>query len=734
MKPPPTPEPAVLQSSKRRDLQGVRALAVLLVVFNHAHLGVLPGGYVGVDVFFVLSGFFITGLLLREGNAKLGGPDRAKISLREFYERRIRRIVPAATLTIVATSVAVYVVYDLLHHDYMNTKPTLLDGLASSLFYANFHFAANSTNYFTVSANSFPSPFQHFWSLSLEEQFYFVWPVTMLALYAFADRLGGRRVERARSYARRLIGTLLVVVLAFSLYWSWHYTKVNPAAAYFVTFTRVWELALGALLALALSSFGSLRQQPPALRLALGVVGLAAILYASLAFTSTTAFPGLAALIPTLGTAALVLAGHGVHRTIGVNRLLATTPMTFVGDRSYTYYLWHYPALIITWQMLGHYSTPLLSVLILAGAFALSCLTYAIFENPIRFSKRIRGWKTFPIGFGMLGASTATAFAGIALFTASLSTEVAQASAAQRAAESTRLTSAQSQPAPTSLWNAKPIPALAAAIRQVKANAPIPAYFPTVATLLDPNQYESDLPNGCIPAFGPGTTFKICPLGDLKSNRTIVLAGDSHAQMWDTTLVKVATELHYRVVVLAKPGCFVTRVMGQQNAPGWPCVQWYRSILAEDRSLHPVATLIDYISFYYPNGRSKVYVNDLFRIAKQSVNPVIIADTPDLQNGHGAIDTADCLTGSDPTMASCAGRLPPWFPKMLKSIQTTAQRSGIPTIATLHWVCGQNICPPIINHTVVFRDNSHLSIAYDKQLAPLFKSELQAALKRLAAR
>ncbi len=141
----------------RLDLQGVRALAVIVVALNHARLSALPSGYFGVDVFFVLSGYFITGQLLREGLS--GG----RISIAGFYARRARRILPAACLTLIVTSIAVYVIYDVLRYDYPQTRPTLIDALSASLFFANVHFTATATNYFAQASATFPSPFLHFW-------------------------------------------------------------------------------------------------------------------------------------------------------------------------------------------------------------------------------------------------------------------------------------------------------------------------------------------------------------------------------------------------------------------------------------------------------------------------------------------------------------------------------------------------------------------------------------------
>ena len=230
--------PVVAVLHHRDDIQGLRAVAVLLVVLNHAGVSFLRGGYIGVDVFFVLSGFLITGILLA------GAVKRGHVSLVDFYSRRARRIVPAATLTLVVTTI---VAYELLN--YVRAKQTVWDSLWASLFAANIRFAHQGADYF--SQGQPPSPVQHYWSLSVEEQFYFVWP-TLLSLALFGFVLGRARRRRVggtpmitKWAVRRLLIAIVVATIA-SLVWSIHETSTLPAAAYFSTFARVWELGLGA--------------------------------------------------------------------------------------------------------------------------------------------------------------------------------------------------------------------------------------------------------------------------------------------------------------------------------------------------------------------------------------------------------------------------------------------------------------------------------------------------------
>jgi peptidoglycan/LPS O-acetylase OafA/YrhL len=364
------------ESEYRTDLQGLRAVAVLLVALDHAGVSFLRGGYVGVDVFFVLSGFLITGLLLA------GASKRGYVSLVDFYARRARRILPAAALTLVVTTV---VADQLLN--YVRAKQVAWDSFWAGLFAANIHFAHQQTDYFARGQP--PSSVLHYWSLAVEEQFYLVWPA-LLSLVLFGTLLGGRsRAARRRGSnapvvdgraARRLLVVIVLGAVA-SLIWSIHSTNVEPAAAYFSPFARAWELALGSALALGTAR---LKDVPAAVKSGVGWLGLLAIGVAAVVFSATTPFPGSAALLPTLGAALVIAAGMGRQQRLGVGRLLAVAPMRYIGDRSYAFYLWHWPPLVIALVYEGHELEVGVKLLLLLGAFLLSVVTYRLFENPIR--------------------------------------------------------------------------------------------------------------------------------------------------------------------------------------------------------------------------------------------------------------------------------------------------------------------------------------------------------------
>ena len=702
---------------KRLDLQGVRALAVLLVALNHANVPFLKGGYIGVDVFFVLSGYFITGLLLREGFGEPGKP--GGVSVIRFYGRRVRRIIPAACLTLAVTSIAVYVVYDLMRADYLQTKPTLLDAISACFFFANIHLAADATNYFAAAAQSLPSPVQHFWSLSVEEQFYLVWP-SLLALVFLGCRRWARGIERR--IATITIAILIVVGCGFSLWWSIHDTAINPQAAYFSTFARAWELGCGAGVALLLPHLTRLGSP---IRVVLGWAGLAMIAIAAVSFSSSTAFPGSAALLPVLGSAFIVIAGAGAgEERFGVSRILAVRPMTYVGDRSYTFYLWHYPALIIVWQAEGRELSVGVNLLLLAGAFLISIVTYRLYENPLRFARWLRGWRTAAMVPVMLSGAVAATLIPILAFEASL----ADLAAASTVAHVATLKPAAEQPDPTNFWDSTPIPAVQAAVEAGKLKQPLPkALTPSLEQLEQENSYITyDIPQGCQPAFDVGVSNNICPLGDSSSSKIVVVFGDSHAQMWMPALIQVAKQQGFAVVPMVKAGCFVDRAV--DPSANTYCGQWVRWVLPQIAKLKPVATIVSFQLGVALMDHPKQSVPYFHEAMEEVPNPVLLAPTPQQKQ-----QTPVCVSKPKATMAKCRSHTREHFVWTTEDLGRMVAADHYAAIPTLQWFCADELCPMVINHTLVTRDGDHLTMEYSAELAPLLGLELKPILARLEA-
>ncbi|MGC8509482.1 MAG: acyltransferase family protein [Acidimicrobiales bacterium] len=365
----PPSTPTSTPSTFRPDIQGLRAVAVILVVATHAAVPGFEGGYVGVDVFFVISGYVITGLLLRQPRRPL------RENLGAFYARRVRRIIPAATLVLVATTFAAYALLG------PRFAPSLLDDVRwAALFGENFRLIATGSNYFVPGVA--PSLVTHYWSLAIEEQFYLVYPLLVFSL---------ARVVPRRRHALAL-ALCLGAAIATSAWWSYHLTALNPVAAYYSPLTRFWELALGGLVAVIPRSLAA---RTPRLNTAVAVAAVVALAASVWRLNAASVFPGVLAWWPCAASAALLWTGLASRRG-GPASWLAWRPLRDLGDLSYSLYLWHFPWLMIPLQLVHPIASPLARLLEVGGALACSLASYHLVENPLRHSSRLArdGWAT----------------------------------------------------------------------------------------------------------------------------------------------------------------------------------------------------------------------------------------------------------------------------------------------------------------------------------------------------
>ena len=656
----------------RSDIQGLRALAVGLVILDHAHVPFVGGGFVGVDVFFVISGFLITGLLLKDAATN------RQVRFSRFYARRCARILPAATTVILVTALASLVILN-----FVRARSVLVDSVWSVLFAANYHFAQAGTNYF---ASSLVSPLQHYWSLSVEEQFYVVWPA-ILGLVAFGPRLWHRHRVQADESSTTLPVRRIILVLAGlgagSLLFSIHETSVNPTGAYFSTVARVWELVTGSLLALALPA---LRRLPERMRAVSSWVGLGAILSAALLFTSKTPFPGYAALLPVLGAAAVLAGGIDSPRT-GAHRLLSLGPFRFVGDISYSLYLWHWPILILGAAAIGTTMTLVERVLLVALAVLVSTASYYGIERPIHLSRamirhRYRTLTMWPAAVASIALVVTVAY-------------TASPFAAAIGAKNASLT---------------PTNAVIAAVRAAQAGVAVPS---ATAPSLTAAAGDSEQIGDCSAYLH--VTSRLCQFGDATGAKTMVVFGNSHSAMWIPALSIIAKADEWRFTPVVKEACGYDQYVNLTKmhlGPKNQCRLWFEWASAQVKRIHPDVLVIGVYAFrYWEAGLQSV----IAKLKPFAGRVVLISDAPGLPQV-----AADCLMTSGATQRSCLflESQSPAPTNAYRVVGALARRDGASWIDVQSWFCSRGLCPSVINGIIPYWNKRHMTKTYSRYLAP----------------
>lgn len=675
-------------------------MAVLLVVLAHCGVGFVSGGFVGVDVFFVLSGFLITGLLLAEARKK------GSVSLLDFYARRARRILPAAALTLLVTNVAAYFLLN-----FVRAREAVYDGLHAAGFAANFRFAGRGVDYFAQADP--PSPVLHYWSLSVEEQFYLVWPLLLsVALFGIAIR----RQRATNRRERRLLACVLLLATA-SLVWSVHLTVADPTVAYFSPFTRAWQLGLGATVAVSATM---LARTPAAARFVMGWAGVAAIAVAAVAFSEQTPFPGWAGLVPTVGTALAIIAGMGRAPRLAVARVLALRPMCVVGDRSYAFYLWHWPVLILAGAYAGHELTVSTKLGLVGGAFLLSCVSYALVENPVR--RRVRSRRTTVLVVAACAAVVLVSATGALAGIDRKQQRFERPAGAQAPASPLTFGSSETSTAKGAL------PAVIAAVEAARRGAPIPSGLtPSLKRLKGlPHKYAP--PPECVGHDRSSvTTTKICRLGDPSSRRSIVVMGDSHAYMWLPALIEMARHDHWAIVPLLRLGC--TPGKWTTSLGGEGCHEWYQWAIREITRLRPRVTLLGGSIDERQTPAQRAAIEGVVAGARAltSLGRVVVIGDPEGLDQN----PVDCVLSRGASLATCTTT---WPPQSLAAYDEVARRvtsAGSGFLRTRGFVCFERSCPAVIGHTIAWADNNHLSWAYSAELGGAFRAAfLQAIPKR----
>jgi len=683
----------------RWDVQGLRAFAVIAVVLYHLWPTRLPGGFVGVDVFFVISGFLITGHLLREVVAT------GRIGLAGFWARRAKRLLPGAFLTILATGAAVLLVV-----------PSTLWGqygrelIASTVYVENWQLAADSVDY--LAQGNQASPFQHFWSLSVEEQFYIALPLVLLAALGLA-----RRVRRGSVPPVAVARVVLAAVVVLSLVWSVVQTGTASGIAYFSTATRAWEFALGGLAA-------TLPLSPPRTAPArtvrvvgswLGVVGLLLSLFV---IGPSTPYPGVAAVLPVVSATLVVLfGGHS-----GLQRLGRLAPVAFTGRISYAVYLWHWPAVVILPLVIRHELTTKDKLAILAGSFLVASVTTLLVEEPLRFSARVKALRPRRVAlYGVLSTVLVVAL-GAASLTA---LHVQQVQAAQFTANLAR----------------GDVACFGAA---AEIGSDRPCVSPRLADVRAPGATNAPKDDSNRAACWSNTTsdFNVCSLGPASGySKHLVAIGDSHNNVLVDTYERIAEARNWRIDVAGHSGCYLTTAeqLASSDELGRVCDGWKQNAMAWLRS-HPD---LDGLVVTHSNSNLPVVPAPGESMEQAVTDGLVEAWQPAVDNGVPVVairdnpaareDVVACVAQMrGPTTSDCDTPRAAALSRFDGSAEAAAQTDGEARVIDLtRYYCTDTVCPAVIGGVIVHRDRTHLTNTFAVTLAPYLGDRIAAALRAM---
>jgi peptidoglycan/LPS O-acetylase OafA/YrhL len=681
----------------RLDVQGLRALAVVAVVVNHA-IGWPVGGFLGVDVFFVVSGFLITGLLVRDLERT------GRISFGAFYRRRVRRILPNALLVLTVTVAAAWLLFPAARF-----REVLTDGAWAALFSANIHFLAQGTDYFSASGP--PSPLQHFWSLGVEEQFYLVWPLLLLVIAVVAS--GARR----RSSLRVIAAITISVVVIASLGWALAATATDPTSAYFSTLTRAWELGVGALLAVI---GPSLQRLPASVRPLIAWCGTAVIAASLLLIPGTVGVPAPAVVPAVLGTA-LVLAADAPS---AANRLLTNRAAVRLGDLSYSLYLWHLPVLVLGAALLP--AGPVSAAVLVVVALLLAVAAYLGVERPFRSASRRPPRRAVVIGGAAALALVATV--------ASIPLPVSHAAARPAAATAVPSTAAPAPRSPTAsvVPSIAPDPAVAltAQIRAALRASSWPALHPDVPSVGLAARVPEWTKDNCLVVTSRNEAG--CRWGTATAGRSAIVLGDSVALSWVPAIRTALEPLGYRVQALTMAQCPaaavpVTDVSGSTSFAD-QCTAHNDWTIAQVRELKPQLVILASTSTSEsriigaggPAVESRMWRAGqaaLLRRLPAGVQAAVL-DGPPREDS-----LLDCDSrGSTP--AACVTPVPSTYRDFTRDEAAGARAAGAAHIQVRSWFCTAGKCPAFVGPDAVFADGEHLTGPYSKRLGPVLAAAL----------
>jgi len=658
----------------RADIQALRAFAVAAVVLFHVWPKAIEGGYIGVDVFFVISGYLITGQLVRlreRGNLRLGA----------FWAARARRLLPAALLVLLAsTALTVLFAPPALVTQYLRSI------VGSTLYVENWVLAADAVDY--LAAENAPPIAQHYWSLSVEEQFYIVWPLLVIA---------ATTAILTKKYGRRALVALLLAITVGSLVLSIVTTFAAPSFAYFATPVRMWEFGFGALVAVIPSII-----VPALLRSLIWIAGWAALLFSAFAFDSATPFPGYAAILPVSATALLILIGPAPPFRLA--SMQGWKPIQWLGDNSYGIYLWHWPLVVIAPAILGADLELWQNILLVITTCVLAALGKRFVEDPLRFG-RLATFRPRAILAGTLVAMLlVVAAAGLPALSIAASTQ----------AQTERAQAEVADPASCRGANILLNPSCEGA-----RDIPVPSadLIPGLGGLYD----DTDGAFDCYTAAE--TALEPCHIGsDDPEAVRIALTGDSHAAMLVPGLRDVAADAGWSIDVYVGRGCVWSADPDPKCAARQASLQ--KDLLSNGYDAIVVTAWNQLEATDQVRQQRAERFAERWRTAREQGIQVI----PVLDNPGIAQSSADCVTSTSSfTFETCAFAAADFLRE--DPLALAADESGVTPVDLRGAYCDPDgVCPMVAGGVVVYRDLHHITASFSHSLAPYLLDEITALL------